>query len=193
MSTTVLSALCGARRPGWEQGPAIGINRIPCILPAGHEGEHGNAFGQTWPATAPLTTALLLLADCLHGPPTGCGHDRGTAPRPGPRHRRPAAPGRRAERELLALLPTGTGQIRGEYAALLRIAAEEIRAMSTPSKPGKRMSIRVDNALSGDLAALIKTGLTASDAVRLAVGCCSKSENGSKRRHLRRWMASGTP
>lgn len=42
--------------------------------------------------------------------------------------------------------------------------------MSTPPKAGKRMSVRVDNALSDDLAALMKTGMTASDAVRLAVG-----------------------
>ncbi|MFI8510476.1 hypothetical protein ACIGHB_05015 [Streptomyces sp. NPDC085460] len=42
--------------------------------------------------------------------------------------------------------------------------------MSTPPKPGKRMSVRVDTALSDDLAALMRTGMTASDAVRLAVG-----------------------
>ncbi|MGW3374066.1 hypothetical protein [Streptomyces hydrogenans] len=42
--------------------------------------------------------------------------------------------------------------------------------MSTPPKPGKRMSVRVDSGLSDDLAALMRTGLTASDAVRLAVG-----------------------
>ncbi|MFE5793546.1 hypothetical protein ACFQ8C_13365 [Streptomyces sp. NPDC056503] len=42
--------------------------------------------------------------------------------------------------------------------------------MSTPPKAGKRMSVRVDDALSDDLAALMRTGMTASDAVRLAVG-----------------------
>lgn len=42
--------------------------------------------------------------------------------------------------------------------------------MSTPPKAGKRMSVRVDDALSDDLAVLMRTGMTASDAVRLAVG-----------------------
>nr|WTB31094.1 hypothetical protein OG781_17835 [Streptomyces sp. NBC_00830] len=39
---------CGARRPGWDQGPAIGSHRIPCTLPAGHEGEHRDGLGNTW-------------------------------------------------------------------------------------------------------------------------------------------------
>ena len=40
---------CGARRPGWENGPAIGIHRIPCVLSPDHQGDHANAFGQQWP------------------------------------------------------------------------------------------------------------------------------------------------
>lgn len=40
---------CGARRPGWTTGPAIGINRIPCTLTTHTTGDHRNAFGQTWP------------------------------------------------------------------------------------------------------------------------------------------------
>ncbi|WP_017239509.1 hypothetical protein [Streptomyces sp. SS] len=129
MSTTVPSALCGARRPGWEQGPAIGINRIPCILSAGHEGEHGNAFGQTWPATAPLANALLLLADRLRG------HRPAAAMTEALRRAQALVIADRlhkgdavdeAERELLALLPAVTGQTRGEYAALLRTAAEKV-------------------------------------------------------------------
>lgn len=46
MSTTVSPAgLCGARRPGWETGPTIGANRIPCVLSAEHEGEYA---AQLW-------------------------------------------------------------------------------------------------------------------------------------------------
>lgn len=41
--------LCDGRRPGWEHGPAIGRQRIPCTLPAGHDGDHRNALGDTWP------------------------------------------------------------------------------------------------------------------------------------------------
>lgn len=45
------AALCGARRPGWEDGPAVGRHRLPCTLPAGHAPEdHRDALGQTWPA-----------------------------------------------------------------------------------------------------------------------------------------------
>ncbi|WP_175412248.1 hypothetical protein [Streptomyces sp. TRM64462] len=39
--------LCGARRSGWERS-APGRHRLPCVLPAGHEGEHRDAFAQTW-------------------------------------------------------------------------------------------------------------------------------------------------
>lgn len=42
--------LCGARRPGWDQGPAIGRHRIPCVR-ASHDddGDHRNGLGETWP------------------------------------------------------------------------------------------------------------------------------------------------
>jgi hypothetical protein len=39
---------CGARKPGWANGPAVGANRIPCLEPAGHSGEHRDGLGQTW-------------------------------------------------------------------------------------------------------------------------------------------------
>lgn len=42
------SETCGARRPGWEHGPAWGRKRLPCILEDGHGGQHANAFGDTW-------------------------------------------------------------------------------------------------------------------------------------------------
>ncbi|MEU1892754.1 hypothetical protein [Streptomyces pristinaespiralis] len=56
---------CGARRPGWENGPEIGIHRIPCVLEAGHPGDHRNAFGQPWPNPGRDTLAVLL-ADADH-------------------------------------------------------------------------------------------------------------------------------
>lgn len=51
--------------------------------------------------------------------------------------------------------------------------------MSTPPKPGKAVSVRVDQTLSDDLATLMAAGMTASDAVRLAVGFLA---------HGYRWM-----
>lgn len=45
-------AACGARRPGWDQGPAIGRHRIPCVLPEhGRDVDHRNALGKTWPVS----------------------------------------------------------------------------------------------------------------------------------------------
>jgi hypothetical protein len=43
---------CGARRPGWDQGPAIGRHRIPCVLDVGHDDDHRDAFGKSWTAAA---------------------------------------------------------------------------------------------------------------------------------------------
>jgi hypothetical protein len=61
--------LCGARRPGWESGPAIGINRIPCVRNHGHEGNHANAWAQQWTADPAPTPAFL----------TVCGHPSAAA------------------------------------------------------------------------------------------------------------------
>ncbi|MFD9716706.1 hypothetical protein [Streptomyces sp. NPDC059076] len=41
--------------------------------------------------------------------------------------------------------------------------------MSTPPKPGKGLSVRVDEVLYDDLAAMMRPGMTASDAVKHAV------------------------
>ncbi|MFC8824936.1 hypothetical protein ACFT9I_06205 [Streptomyces sp. NPDC057137] len=41
--------------------------------------------------------------------------------------------------------------------------------MSTPPLPGKGLSVRVDDPLHDDLATLMRTGMTASDAVKYAV------------------------
>ncbi|MBT2450922.1 hypothetical protein J7F03_28380 [Streptomyces sp. ISL-43] len=41
--------------------------------------------------------------------------------------------------------------------------------MSTPPKAGKSLSVRIDGTLSDDLATIMRTGMTASDAVRYAV------------------------
>ncbi|MGW9460060.1 hypothetical protein ACWG5N_29340 [Streptomyces globisporus] len=67
MSATVptqTKPVCGARRPGWDQGPAVGINRIPCVLADGHEGEHRNAFHQTW-ADAPTAPTYEEIANLV--------------------------------------------------------------------------------------------------------------------------------
>ncbi|MEV0692165.1 hypothetical protein [Streptomyces sp. NPDC050388] len=39
---------CGARQPGWENGPPIGRHRIPCVLDSGHRGDHRNALRDKW-------------------------------------------------------------------------------------------------------------------------------------------------
>ncbi|MFC9225813.1 hypothetical protein ACFT8W_34660 [Streptomyces hygroscopicus] len=56
---------CGARKPGWENGPAIGRHRIPCVRPEGHQGAHRDALAQEWAATAEsaaISTARAALA-----------------------------------------------------------------------------------------------------------------------------------
>lgn len=42
------NTLCGARRPGWER-PGPGRHRLPCVRDIGHDQDHLDAFGQTWP------------------------------------------------------------------------------------------------------------------------------------------------
>lgn len=132
MSQTVPSAmLCGARRPGWERGPAVGINRIPCVLPDGHEGEHANAFGQTWPAASPLAAALLALADRLDTlRPRAVMTEalrRAQALVIADRLHQDDADIETAEKELLDLLPpVERGQTRGKYAEQLRLVAQGV-------------------------------------------------------------------
>ncbi|MFD4975630.1 hypothetical protein [Streptomyces sp. NPDC058424] len=41
--------------------------------------------------------------------------------------------------------------------------------MSTPPKPGKALSVKVDPILYDDLAVMLRTGMTLSEAVRTAV------------------------
>ncbi|MEF9904762.1 DUF6907 domain-containing protein [Streptomyces sp. P9-A2] len=62
--------LCGARRPGWER-PGPGRRRLPCILPAGHNGDHRDAFAQTWDGPSPASgDADLMRVDApqVNGP-----------------------------------------------------------------------------------------------------------------------------
>lgn len=54
-------ATCSARRPGWTTGPAIGTNRLPCVLDPDHTDDHRNAFGQTWPDYAAEKAAALAV------------------------------------------------------------------------------------------------------------------------------------
>lgn len=42
---------CDARRPGYQEGPPIGRRRLPCVLPAGHDGRHTTAFRDTFAET----------------------------------------------------------------------------------------------------------------------------------------------
>ncbi|MFD6972177.1 hypothetical protein [Streptomyces sp. NPDC059949] len=49
--------------------------------------------------------------------------------------------------------------------------------MSTPPKAGKSLSVRVDETLSDDLATIMRTGMTASDAVRFAVAFLAHGYN----------------
>jgi hypothetical protein len=44
---------CGARREGWQAGPAIGRHRIPCIRPEGHQEAHRDGLAQEWANTVP--------------------------------------------------------------------------------------------------------------------------------------------
>lgn len=44
------------------------------------------------------------------------------------------------------------------------------RTRPTPPPVGARLSVRVDQALSDDLAVLLQTGCSVSDAIRVAVG-----------------------
>lgn len=126
MSKTVPSvALCGARRPGWERGPAIGINRIPCVLPDGHDGDHSNALDQTWPAHPGVPELLLGLADRLDTThPTKAVSERLVLAQTlviAEELHGPTPDAEDAERAILDLLPKVTGQTRGEYATQLRL------------------------------------------------------------------------
>ncbi|WP_406355019.1 hypothetical protein OHB56_21120 [Streptomyces sp. NBC_01635] len=51
---------CGARRTGWER-PGPGRRRLPCILPAGHNGDHRDAFAQTWDGPSPASADADLM------------------------------------------------------------------------------------------------------------------------------------
>lgn len=53
---------CGARRPGWEDGPAIGRHRIPCVRVAGHDGPHRDGLTATWDATEADATEQAAVA-----------------------------------------------------------------------------------------------------------------------------------
>ncbi|MER5182630.1 hypothetical protein ABT009_30485 [Streptomyces sp. NPDC002896] len=58
--TTIDTPLCGARRPGWER-PGPGRHRhLPCILAEGHDGDHRDAFRQTWHQRPRLTECGAL-------------------------------------------------------------------------------------------------------------------------------------
>ncbi|MCP3769512.1 hypothetical protein [Streptomyces sp. MAR25Y5] len=51
--------------------------------------------------------------------------------------------------------------------------------MSTPPKPGKALSVKVDARLYDDLAVMLRAGMTLSDAVRTAVGIVADGYRGA--------------
>lgn len=132
------TAPCGARRPGWEHGPAIGINRIPCVHVAGHTGEHANAFGQTWPAvpssgptglSSDTRRLLGMLADRLDGYRPDAEMLAVTrlaqAIVLAEQLHGPTEAAYAAEKAFLAAAPrVRRGQTRGGYARLLRLLAD---------------------------------------------------------------------
>jgi hypothetical protein len=61
-------AVCGARRPGWENGPAIGRHRIPCVLEHGHAGDHRNALGKSWPVDEHAAARPSVVVPLLDAP-----------------------------------------------------------------------------------------------------------------------------
>lgn len=40
---------CGARQPGWGNGPAVGRRSLPCVRDVGHQDDHANTVGDQWP------------------------------------------------------------------------------------------------------------------------------------------------
>ncbi|WP_435270629.1 hypothetical protein [Streptomyces sp. 1222.5] len=51
--------------------------------------------------------------------------------------------------------------------------------MNKPPKPGKGLSVKVDAQLYDDLSTLMRTGMTQSDAVRLAVAVLADGYRGA--------------
>ena len=49
---------CGAQRKGFEGGPHIGSNSIPCVRESGNGGDHRDGLGQGW-AAAPAQLRRL--------------------------------------------------------------------------------------------------------------------------------------
>ncbi|MBB1243784.1 hypothetical protein GL263_09460 [Streptomyces durbertensis] len=58
---------CGRRRPRWQETPPLVASRLPCDLPAGHDGPHEDAIGQQW---------IDLPPELLHEVTTLCVIDR---------------------------------------------------------------------------------------------------------------------
>ncbi|MBB1259089.1 hypothetical protein [Streptomyces alkaliterrae] len=53
---------CGRRRPRWLETPPLVASRLPCALPAGHDGPHEDAIGQQWVWLPPeLVDAVAVL------------------------------------------------------------------------------------------------------------------------------------
>jgi hypothetical protein len=59
---------CGARRPPWQQTSPLVVSRMPCALPAGHDGPHEDALAGQWvelPAALVDEVAVVVTADAV--------------------------------------------------------------------------------------------------------------------------------
>jgi hypothetical protein len=59
---------CGARRARWQETPPLVVARMPCALPAGHDGPHRDALHAEWvelPAALVDEVAVVVTADAV--------------------------------------------------------------------------------------------------------------------------------
>lgn len=76
-------APCGRRRPLWER-PGVGLRRLPCVRPDGHDGDHADAVGGTWPGESGNRTHAEHPQHDEHSHAEGEGmDDAGTGPETG--------------------------------------------------------------------------------------------------------------
>ncbi|MBB1256554.1 hypothetical protein H3146_24860 [Streptomyces sp. OF3] len=65
---TAETEVCGARRARWQETPPLVAARMPCALPAGHDGPHKDALAATWadlPAALVDEVAVVVTADAV--------------------------------------------------------------------------------------------------------------------------------
>jgi hypothetical protein len=60
--------VCGARRARWQETPPLVAARMPCALPAGHDGPHEDALAGKWvelPEELVDAVAVTCVADAV--------------------------------------------------------------------------------------------------------------------------------